>query len=120
MPIWLGILAGVLSNHMQQQEQRRQAAADMQMQFARSLDPHLPTYGYQAAKFNSQQDANSGAQVAQLLPMLLGQRDSINHGPDTTSGLQYDPAAFNQLVGQYNQRGYDGINWGARSGGIFG
>lgn len=118
MPIWLGILAGVLSDRMKEAEDRKQAAAKIQMQFAQSLDPHTPPYAYEAAQANSRIASEGGQSVAKLLPMLLGQRDSINHGPDTTP--EYNPGFINPFFDQAAQRGYGGINWGARSGGIFG
>lgn len=118
MPIWLGILAGVMADKMKEAEARKQAATEMRMQYARSLDPSMPTYGYQAAQFNHQQNANGGASVAALLPMLLGQHGSQPSNLDTTSGLQLNPA-WVDFEGQ-NKRGYGGLNWGERSGGVFG
>lgn len=94
----LAILAGVMSQKMQQAEAKKQAAADMRMQFARSIDPQMPTYGYQAAKFGAAQDANSGAMVAQLLPMFMNAFGS--EAPKPGPSLAQDPGingAFNAL-----------------------
>ena len=107
----IAVLAGVMLNKMQQAEQRKQAEKDMHLQFAQQLSPNMPMFGFQAERLRQAQEANAGAQVAQLLPMALGQFGTAEPKPGPQ--VWNDPGigqAFDQSEALQRQQAMAGFN----------
>ena len=109
---FLAVLGGVLANELQaaerEKEQKKQLIANMRMQYAKSLDPDVPTYGFQAAQAKSQMDAERDAgragMVGSLLPMALqglGQMSSATSGNEM---LNKQTERMSGALGNLNDR----------------
>ena len=83
---------------LQQKKAKKQALGDMRVRFAQSLDPDVPTYGYEAdrlkrgfaAQSEAQADARN-AQMAQVMASVLSDLGDSSQEQGSLPSLGDDP-----------------------------
>lgn len=108
----IAVLGGVLANQLQadeaEEEQKKQLAMNMRLQYAKSLDPDVPTYGLQAAQARSQmdaqRDASQSAMIGSLLPIALQGMGQAFSAPSGNDALNQQTARTSSAFGRANER----------------